>query len=173
MNNRPTTEQAQIARLQDALDAIARAVGFVPKDQPLSSWVEAVVKERDALKENQSKWVSDAVWQKGIAAGAQKERDEAQAKCAEMRDLLGPKYPGKISFAGRVEWHAWHLSVEDALSSDCGKDFVPRAELDAEQFISRGLREQIRSLSDRLDQAVADREKGAKQALARAKELGL
>lgn len=37
--------------LQDALETIERTVGFAPKDEPLSAWVERVVKERnDAWK---------------------------------------------------------------------------------------------------------------------------
>lgn len=39
------------ARLQDSLDSIERATGFQPGTEPLATWVERLVRERDAAQE--------------------------------------------------------------------------------------------------------------------------
>lgn len=89
------------ARLQDSLDSIERATGFQPGSESLSAWVDRVVKERDA----------------------------AQKACAEMRSELGRI---KVKPWAHVITQEDRESIGRILSStDCGNDYVPRAELDA------------------------------------------
>lgn len=101
------------ARLQDSLAAIERATGFQPGAEPLSAWVDRMVKERDV----------------------------AQKACAEMRSELG-----------RIKSKPWaHVLTEEdresiariLSSTDCGKDYVPRAEVDRLKAENKALVEAI------------------------------
>lgn len=118
------------ARLQDSLDSIERATGFQPGTEPLSTWVERVVKERDA----------------------------AQKACAEMRQVMESAWvavwDGHYGKGVTVEYaRAVDAEVKHALSTDCGKDFVPRVEL--EKVMNAERREQARLINER-DEARAE-----------------
>lgn len=103
--------QGLVARLQDSLAAVERAVEFDAHTEPLSTWVQRIAREH---------------------AEARAVLDAAHNACAEMRhQIIAIK--DAIEHNQPIPWLTMFKRMEHALSTDCGKGWHSPAEWDALQ----------------------------------------
>lgn len=147
-----------------AVDTVCEVMDHLPD-------LIAAVKERDELRTKLTECIGMVQrWQPGgsppptdevgtiawIMRSLESERDAAQKACAEMREFIVYEYEETMGKSLTTEEHGGQNWMWKCLQLDCGKDWVPKAELEETEKKVSEMRHRIGNIHDRLLRGAAD-----------------